>query len=263
MLRGLLLEEQLPSGPAPAGQLGAPGGGATPGLAAADAGLPGAGLPPLAVRRPDLSHLYEDEGSESLCLLDRGSLAHHRQAWHAQVPLASACPAPSPDRRVRRSCKITQDTHCFASSLPSRRLQRQPQLHRPPGVLSGAHPLPLPHVQCLLHQRAAAGGERQAPAVFPLLWGSLFVHVGSRSIPYKCAAIGSVSDGVLHAHTCPLITACSFWLAAGAPAWAQAPAARSRHRLPGGPPLLAQVSRCAFWVAGLAVWAAWASIAAG
>lgn len=62
MLRGLLLEEQLPSGPGLTTQMAAPGG--TAALGAADAPLPGAGLPPLAVRRPDLSHLYDDEGSE-------------------------------------------------------------------------------------------------------------------------------------------------------------------------------------------------------
>jgi hypothetical protein len=111
MLRGLLLEEQLPSGGAPSSQLAAPASAAA--LGAADAGLPGAGLPPLAVRRPDLSHLYEDEGSDY-----SGSPSFTDRQVYSPEPTPFHCPTCNVYCTSERLLEVRQGCWLWAGGDP-------------------------------------------------------------------------------------------------------------------------------------------------
>lgn len=227
MLRGLLLEEQLPSAGGPAGQMAAPGGPTAAQGAAADAGLPGAGLPPLAVRRPDLSHLYEDEGSECCCSL---LVCHCKLTIRTLSGLLGKLIRPSRPEPLR-------PMHLSAAACSP------PCSARHAGDYSGSpsftdrqvySPEPTPfhcptcNVYCTSERLLEVSSKLEA---FPGWFCRACVGLGLVVWP-DC--------GPQHMQL-PMRCLHLVCLAAGAPPRAQAPAACCWHRLPRRPPLLAQV----------------------
>ena len=78
------------------------------------------------------------------------------QLLRAVLPSFGRCHALR--AKLHTATATSLSTPPLTPPCPCRRLQRQPQLHRPAGLLSRAHALPLPHMQRVLHQRAPAGG---------------------------------------------------------------------------------------------------------